>query len=76
MSLVEKVGNVLDVRKEKVVTVPLAENKSSTKNVDKGNDELADMKKVVVTIRRKGLDNFEGQYKGSIEWFKLDSRFL
>ena len=47
--------------------------KSSTKDVEKVTDELADMKKSVVTIIRKGLDNFEGQSKGSTEWFKFDS---
>ena len=30
----------------------------------------------MVTIGRKGLDQFEGQYKGSTGWFKLDSGFL
>ena len=32
--------------------------------------------KAVVTIRRKGLDKFEGQSKVSTGWFKLDSVFL
>ena len=40
------------------------ENKSSTKDVDKVTDELADMKQSVVTIRREGLYQFEGQSKG------------
>ena len=35
MSSVEKVSNVLDDRKEAVVTTPLSENKSLTKDVDK-----------------------------------------
>ena len=52
------------------------ENKSSTKDVDKVTDELADMKQSVVTIRRKGLDQFEGRYKRSQGWFKLDCGFL
>ena len=30
----------------------------------------------MVTIRRKGLDKFEGQSKVSTGWFKLDSGFL
>ena len=30
----------------------------------------------VVTIRGKGLYQFEGQYRVSKEWFKLDSGFL
>ena len=59
-----------------MVTTPLSEKKSSTKDVDKGTDELEDMKKAVVTIRRKGLDHFEGQSKGSTGWFKLKSEFL
>ena len=33
------------------------------------------MKHAVVTIRNKGLDKFEGHYKGSTGWFKLDSGF-
>ena len=36
MSLVEKVGNVLDDRKEAVVTTPLLWKKSLTKDVYKG----------------------------------------
>ena len=47
-----------------------------TNDVDKGTDELADMKKAVVTILRKDLDKFEGQSKGFTGWFKLDSGFL
>ena len=42
MSSVEKVSNCLGDRKEKVVTMPFFENKLSTKDVDKGTDELAD----------------------------------
>ena len=34
------------------------------------------MKEVVVTIFRKDLDNFEGQYKRSSYWFNLDHEFL
>ena len=59
-------------RKEKLFTTPLSENKSSTKYVEKGIDELGDMKKAFFTICRKGLDKFEGQYKGPTGWFKLD----
>ena len=44
MSSVEKVCNILGDRKEEVVTMPLLEKKSLTKYVDKGTDELADMK--------------------------------
>ena len=59
-----------------MVTTPLSEKKSSTKDVDKGTDELEDMKKALVIILSKCLENFEGQSKGSIGWFKLDSGFL
>ena len=48
-----------------MVTTPLLENKSLTKDVGKGNVELEDMKEAVVKIRRKDLDKFEGQSKGS-----------
>ena len=65
MLSVEKVGNVLGDRKEEVVTTPLSEKKSSTKDVDKGTDELEYMKRAVVTIHRKGLDKFEGKAKVS-----------
>ena len=47
-----------------------------TKNVDKRTDELADTKKAVVTTRRKGLYQFEGQYKGSTGRLNLDSGVL
>ena len=33
------------------------------KDVDKGTEELTDMKQAVVTIHRKGLDLFEVQSK-------------
>ena len=66
MSLVDKVSNILGDRKEEVVITPLLKNKSSTKDVDKGTDELVDMKKAVVTIHRKDSDKFEGQSKLSI----------
>ena len=74
--LVDKVSYVLGDRKEEVVTMPLSEKKSSTKDVDKGSNELEDMKKAVVTIRGKGLDKFEGRSKGSTGWFKIDSGVL
>ena len=54
----------------------LLEKKYPTKDVDKGTDKLADIKKSVITIFRKGLDRFQGQSKGSTGWFKLDSGFL
>ena len=40
MSSVEKVSNVLGYKREELVTTPLLEKKSSTKDVDKGTDEL------------------------------------
>ena len=56
-----------------MVTTPLLENKSLTKDVGKGNGELEDMKEAVVKIRRKDLDKFEGYSKESIGWFNLDN---
>ena len=53
--------------------MPLIDNKSLKKDVEKGTYELAYMKQAVVTIRRKGLDQFEGQSKLSTGQFKLDS---
>ena len=50
------------------------EKKSSTQDVDKCTDELADLKQAVVTILSKGSDKFEVQSKGSTGWFKLDIR--
>ena len=76
MSSVEKFSNVLGDMKQEVVTAPFLEKKSQTKDGGKVTDELEDMIKVVVTIRRKGLYKFEGQSKGSIGWFKLDIGFL
>ena len=58
MSSVDKFSNVLDDRKEAVVTTPLLEKKSSTNDVDKGTGELEYMKEAVVTIFGKDLDNF------------------
>ena len=43
MSSNEKVSNFLGDSKEEVVTTPFPENKSSTKDVDRGNDKLVDM---------------------------------
>ena len=56
--------------------MPLTEKKYSTKYVEKGTDEFTDMKQSVVTICRKGLDQFEGQSRESKGWFKLDSGFF
>ena len=61
---------------EEVVTTPFLEKKLSTKYVDKGTDELKNMKKAVVTILRKFLDKLEGKSKGYTGWFKLDSGFF
>ena len=43
MFSVNKVSNVWDDRKEELVTRVFLEKKSSTQNVDEGNDKLADM---------------------------------
>ena len=59
-----------------MVTTPLSKKKSSTKDVEKGTDELEDIKNAVVAIRRKGLDKIEVRSKGSTGWFKLDSGVL
>ena len=56
--------------------MPFLEKKDSTKDVEKGTDELTYMKQEVVTILRKDLYQFEGQPKGFTGWFKLDSGFL
>ena len=47
--------------KEKYLTT---EKVTTSKVVDKGNNNLGDMKEAVVTIHRKDLFNFEVQYKG------------
>ena len=73
MSSVEKYSNILDDKKEAVVTTPQSENKSLTNDDDKGTDKLDDMKEAMFTILRKDLDNFEGRYKVSTGWFNLDS---
>ena len=60
MSSNEKVSNFLGDRKEEVVTTPLSEKKSSTKDVEKGTDELADTlfmeKKSSIKNIEKGTD--------------------
>ena len=75
MSSVEKVSNVLDNRKDSVVTTPFSEKKSLTKDVDKGTSESENMKEAVATIRRNDLDKFERQSKVSTGWFKPDNGF-
>ena len=64
MSSVDEVSNVLDYRKEEVVTTPLSEKKSLTKDVDKGTGELEDMKEALVTILGKDLDTLYFRSKG------------
>ena len=65
--------NDVDEGTDGLADTPLLEKKYTTKDVDRGTDEFKDMKKPVVTIRRKGLDKFEGQSKGYTGWFKLNS---
>ena len=50
-----------------------SENVTTSEEVEKGTKKLDDMKEAVVTIRRKYLDNFEGQSKGSTGWFNIDN---
>ena len=71
MLLVEKSSNVLGDMKKELVTTPLLEKKSLIKDVDKGTDELEDMKRAMVTILRKGLYTFEVKSKGSTAWLNL-----
>ena len=73
--LLENKSSTKDVDEgtDKLIDMPLMEKKYSTKDVDKGTDELADMKQAVVIIRKKCLDQFEGQSKESTGWLKLDS---
>ena len=53
-----------------------SEKRFSTFDVEKGTDELVFMKQKVNTIRRKGLNQFEGQSTVYKEWFKHDIEFL
>ena len=76
MSSVEKVSNVLGDIKEEVVTTPLLEKKSLTKDVEKVTGELEGMKEAVFKILRKELDKFDIQSKVYTGWFKLYSGFL
>ena len=52
---VVKVTDEVHKRTEKII---------AKEDVDKGTEKLEDMKEALVTIRRKDLDKFEGQYKG------------
>ena len=57
------------IAKEKVVT---SEKVTPSEEVDKGAKNLYDMKDSVVPIRRKDLDNFNGEYIISTGWFNVD----
>ena len=76
--LSEKKSSTKDVEEgtNKFVDMTLMKKKYSTRNVYKGTDKLEDMKQAVVTICRKGLDQFDGESSGSKGWFKLDSGFF
>ena len=75
--LLENKSSTKDIDKvtDELADTPLLDRKSSRKDVDKGTDELENMKNTMVATRRKGLYRFEGHYKGSTGWFKLDSGF-
>ena len=51
---------------EELADTLLSENQSSTKDVEKVTDELECKKQKVNTIRRKGLNKFEGQSTGTV----------
>ena len=76
MSSNEKVSNCLGDRKEEVVTTPFKEKKSSTKNVDKGTDELADMpltgKKYLTKDVDKGTDELADMKQAVIKICRKD----
>ena len=61
MSSNEKVGNVLGDRKEEVFTTPFSKNKSSTKGVEKGADELEDMLFMEKKYSTKYVDKGTGE---------------
>ena len=77
-TLSEKKSSTKDVEEgtDKLENMPLTEKKYSTNDVDKGTDEFSYIKKAVVKIHRKGVDQFEGQSSGSKGRSKLDSGFL
>ena len=52
-----------------------SEKVTTSEEVDKVTKILDEMKESVVTIRRKNLDKFEGQSKGSTGWFNIDNEF-
>ena len=49
---------------------------TTSEQVDKGTTHLGGIKEAVVTILKEDLDNFQGQSKGSTDWFNLDHDFL
>ena len=49
-----------------------SEKVTSSEEVEKGTNILNDMGYPVVTIRIKGLDNFQGQSIRSTGWFNFD----
>ena len=59
--LVDKFGNVLGDRKEEVVKNPLLEKKSSTKDFDRGTDELEDT--ILLGKKYSTKDVGEGTYE-------------
>ena len=61
---------------DKLSDTILIEKTSSTFDVDKGTDEMVFMKQKVNTIRRKVLNQFEGQSTGFKGWFKPDIKFF
>ena len=61
MSSNDKVSNVLGDRKEEVVTTPLLEKKSLTKDVDEGTNELSDMTFMEKKYSTKDVDKHTGE---------------
>ena len=59
--------------KKKVVT---SEKVTTSEEVDKGINIFDNMNDALVMVRRKYLDDFEGQYKGSTGWFNPDHEFF
>ena len=53
-----------------------SEKVTPSEEFEKGTKNVDDMKEAVVTIRRKDMGNFEGNYMGSTGWFNLNHEFL
>ena len=53
-----------------------SEKVTPSEEVEKGTNVLNDMEKLVVTICRKDLDNFQGQSTASTGWFNRDHERL